>query len=260
MQEDEFFERVQGLANVDEEAAREATEATLETLGERITVGQADDLAELLPAAVADALAGATSEANEFSIDEFVGRVSERTGTDEEVALERARAVLSVLAEATGKEFRNAREQLPGEYDLVLERALAMDADEFLERVRTEGGLDSTEAARTAAEATLRTLGERITAGQAADLATYLPEEFEAWLVDGGDDEVATYDADEFVDRVAERSGGDRETAVRHVRAVTATVAAAAGEEFEDALDQLPAEYGGILGSESGESEESENG
>lgn len=255
MEADEFFKQVQRRANLDStEEARTVTEATLQTLGERITEGQADDLAERLPSAVADALVESTpSEAAAFGVDEFVDRVSERTGADESTALEWARAVMDVLSETTGPEFQDAREQLPPEYDLVLERALEMDAEEFLERVRTTGELDSMEAARAATEATLETLGERITVGQAEDLATYLPEEFKPSLVEEDRKEVATYDVEEFVDCVSERSDVDEEAAAQQVRAVTATLAAAAGEEFEDALDQLPAEYGRILGTDEGE-------
>ena len=76
MQYEEFLDKVQDLigpAQPDE--ARRAIIATLETLGERISGGEASDLAEQLPEELKEPLHQAGEDNEEFSLDEFLGRV-----------------------------------------------------------------------------------------------------------------------------------------------------------------------------------------
>src|SRR4051794_21194080 len=91
----------------------------------------------------------------------------------------------------------------------------AMDETGFLSRVQRDAGL-SGPAAERAVRATLETLGERLSSGQARDLAVQLPGTLGALLV--SDTNAQAFDLAEFVRRVAEREGTDPATAERHAR------------------------------------------
>ena len=249
----EFYDTVRRegeLASTDAEAA---TRATLSAIAERITDGQAEDLAAELPDEVGDALVGVDpSEAVEFSREEFLDRVGERAETNDPLGA--ARAVAAALAEhASDAEFRDVREQLPGEFDLVLEPGVAMDDDEFYAVVEERGGVETDEEARTATAAVLETLAERLAGGEARELATYVPSDLDVPLKDAEGDPPG-FGVDEFVDRVADRAAVDEETATRYTRAVTDAVAESASEaEFEDVISQLPGEYGTAFRSPDGD-------
>jgi uncharacterized protein (DUF2267 family) len=114
------------------------------------------------------------------------------------------------------------------------------DHEAFAKTVAEAAGIDPATAER-AIEATLVTLGQRISEGEAADLARHLPDSLAAWLVQRG--EAQAFGADEFFRRVAEREGTDPETAERHARAVLAALARREGrKELHDMLSQLPRE------------------
>lgn len=118
-----------------------------------------------------------------------------------------------------------------------------MQENEFLTSVQRRAHLDSVEEARTATEATLATLGERLTAGEAEDVAAQLPDELAAHLREPGDEPAADLSAEAFLERVADRATVDEEPE-ELVRAVTGTVATAvSGGELDDARSQLPAAY-----------------
>jgi uncharacterized protein (DUF2267 family) len=110
----------------------------------------------------------------------------------------------------------------------------------FTRQVAEAAGIDPA-AAERAIEATLVTLGERISEGEAEDLARHLPDEFGPLIVRKGD--AQGFGADEFFRRVAEREGTDPETAERHARAVVAALALRVGRrEFGEMLAQLSRE------------------
>jgi len=76
VQYEEFLNRVQDrIGHAQPEEARRAIIATLETLGERISGGEASDLAEQLPEELKEPLHQAGEDNEEFSLDEFLGRV-----------------------------------------------------------------------------------------------------------------------------------------------------------------------------------------
>lgn len=248
---EEFYDTVrrEGLAPDDDAAA--ATRAVLRTLAQRITSGEAEDLAADLPAEVGDALVGVDpAEAGEFGREEFLDRVDRRADVDEPLGA--ARAVAGALDDhASDEEFRNAREQLPGEFDVVLEPGTALDDEEFYRVVEEGAGVD-TETARTATAAVMETLAERLAGGEARDLATYVPGDLDVPLQDAEGDP-PDFGVDEFVDRVADRAAVDEDTAARYTRAVTDAVDEAASEsEFEDVVGQLPGEYGTVFRSPDG--------
>jgi uncharacterized protein (DUF2267 family) len=120
--EHDFTRRVAARIGVDEQRARRTIEAVLETFGERIARGEAEDLAALLPDSLAQALLRKSAGNPEpMGLDEFIRRVAEREGEPPALAREHTRAVLTTLREATTlKEWQDAEAELPKEYVSLL--------------------------------------------------------------------------------------------------------------------------------------------
>lgn len=119
---DEFIGQVQHRARLGtREHAVRAIRATLQTLGERLHGGEADELAAQLPQEVGVYLRmGARKERH--SLDEFLRLVAKRQGIDYSDSVYHARVVLEVLGEAVSKgEMDDARAQLPEEYNTLFE-------------------------------------------------------------------------------------------------------------------------------------------
>jgi uncharacterized protein (DUF2267 family) len=119
-----FWRRVAERAGADDETARRATDAVLETLAERIAGGEVQDLIDHLPIPLHPPLRRGREhsggKALRMSLDEFLDRVMEREGVDSERAIDHTRAVLATLREAVGDEFLDVRVQLPADYEPVL--------------------------------------------------------------------------------------------------------------------------------------------
>src|SRR3954454_909157 len=99
MQDDGGFRKqVAAAAGIDLAAAERAIAATLETLGERISGGEAADLARHLPDSLAPLIVRSGGEAQAFGADEFFRRVAEREETDPQTAERHASAVVAALA------------------------------------------------------------------------------------------------------------------------------------------------------------------
>lgn len=260
MQGDEFLETIRQEASLDSnDAARNVAEATLRTFGERITDGEASDLARTLPAEFEEALTDVSpGEAEPFPLEEFTDRVSNRADVDESRVIEYSRAVATALAQDADVKLDAAREQLPSEFDVIFEPSGPIREDEFLETVQQRTNVDSSDVAREATTTTLRTLGERLSEGEASDLALYLPESFEETLTEATDESITAYSFDEFVDRVAEREGVENETARIHAQAVTGTIVETVSENELDAMEnQLPDQFRVLF--ESSSSTDTEN-
>ena len=125
MDHDEFIGQVQSRARLDSRgAAEQATRATLETLGERLSGGAAENLAAQLPHEIGEHLRRSSSGRGEqLDLGDFFARVTERsaTGIDQPQAVFHARCVVEVVDEATsGNLMGKIREQLPDEYDRLL--------------------------------------------------------------------------------------------------------------------------------------------
>jgi uncharacterized protein (DUF2267 family) len=123
----EFVIAVAERAGLEVEAAALATAAVLETLGERITHGEVEDLKAELPPELHPPLdAGdklSHGAARRMPLREFVDRVAEREAAIPEQALVDARAVFGTLRQAvTEKEFSDVTAQLPREYAPLLAR------------------------------------------------------------------------------------------------------------------------------------------
>lgn len=247
MQAQEFYDGVQRRAGLDAVAdAERATEAVLATLGERTTAGAGGNVAEALPDEVGEPLGEETTgPADDYDLEEFLARIADREDVSLDAARRDARAVLAGVADAApADELADLTDQLPDEFVRVLEPGERLtDADFAASVAEASADLDEEEA-RDAATATLRTFGERLSEGEAADLATYLPPSFADPLVAAAPKTPPAFSVDEFVERIAEQEGIDEETAERHASAVLGVVAEAAGEsELRAAQSQLPDEY-----------------
>jgi uncharacterized protein (DUF2267 family) len=116
----EFVEKVQNRAQVDNwDEALTAIEATLKTLGERLTDPEAADLAEQLPSAIGRFLTVVDTN-KDFNLEEFYEHVARRESIGQPISREHARAVISVLEETVSPgELRDVLAQLPEEYDTL---------------------------------------------------------------------------------------------------------------------------------------------
>ncbi|MDZ5443430.1 DUF2267 domain-containing protein [Micromonospora sp. 4G57] len=114
-----------------------------------------------------------------------------------------------------------------------------MNHAEFLAAVGKRAGMPAAEA-ETVIRATLTTLRERISGGEARDLATQLPEEFRGYLhkeVDFAEQ----LDLVEFLNEVRARTGMDAQRAADGARAVLTTLReAVSAQEVEDLEAELP--------------------
>jgi len=119
MKYDEFIAQVQQRARLNShEEAQRATQATLATLGERITGTEANDLASQLPPEMAQYLEKAPDETGQsFALDEFFWRISQREGVDLNESTYHARVVAALLGEVvTRGEIENVQAQLPSDF------------------------------------------------------------------------------------------------------------------------------------------------
>jgi uncharacterized protein (DUF2267 family) len=256
-----FLSRVEREAGLTRHQAERAVQATLQTLGERLSSGEARDLAAELPPELAAMLATDT-KAQALDLEEFMRRVGEREGADVAEAQEHVRAVLAALGQTISqKELHDIASELPKGFAALLsgayvpaieqpERPPTVSADEFVKRVARHAGLSRTEAVR-ATDAVLEVLAERISGGQVDDLAVQLPDELYPPLQRG---KIRSHAAArplslaEFVHRIAEREGVPPDHAHEHARAVLRTLREVVSDrEFSDTLAQLPHEYRAML-------------
>jgi uncharacterized protein (DUF2267 family) len=118
---DEFIEAVSQRANIPPDEAVVLTRATLESLSERISGGEARDLAAQLPRALQAALLPSKEQSEQFRVEEFIRRVSERAVIDTPLAWEGSRAVVTTLRDAvTVGEFDDVMNQLPKDFRELL--------------------------------------------------------------------------------------------------------------------------------------------
>ena len=117
MKDEEFEKEVSRRAGLPRDRARLLIRATLETLADRLTAGEARDLAAQLPAPMKDWLIPSTPEAEDFGLEEFARRVSDRARVRPEEARQAVQAVFVTLQKAvTSGEFDDVMSQLPHQY------------------------------------------------------------------------------------------------------------------------------------------------
>ncbi|MEV4656831.1 DUF2267 domain-containing protein [Micromonospora sp. NPDC049301] len=127
MEYEDFINAVATRAKVSTDQAATLTSATLQTLADRISAGQAEDLAYQLPDGLDDHLRKQPphrrqEQAQSFGLDEFVRRVADRPTVDRALAAAGVGAVLTTLREAVSRdEFEDAVAQLPKEFQQVIE-------------------------------------------------------------------------------------------------------------------------------------------
>jgi uncharacterized protein (DUF2267 family) len=250
---DQFVAVVQGAAGIDRERAERTIQVTLQTLAERIDVGESRHLASQLPPEVAPFI-GRLGGPQAFDVDEFLRRVAEREGVDLPTAERHARAVFAALGQAaTPQELDDMAAELSKDFAPLLPRgpyAEVLPADTFVQHVAERAGLDA-EAGRRATDAVLETLAERIAGGEVEDLVSRLPVVLHAPLnrgVQRTGGKPARMSLEDFLQRVAEREPANVFAARDHARAVFATLREAVGdEEFFDVTVQLPNEFGSVL-------------
>jgi uncharacterized protein (DUF2267 family) len=112
-----FIDTVAQRAAVSPDVAERLARATLHTLSDRISGGEARDLLAQLPKPLKDEVVIVSEEAEAFDVDEFVRRVASLADVDERTAHDGAVAVLITVREAvTPGEFDDITSQLPQEY------------------------------------------------------------------------------------------------------------------------------------------------
>jgi uncharacterized protein (DUF2267 family) len=122
MQFDDFLRRVEERAacGLNQSGAERAIDATLTTLGELMSKGDLNRLADQLPRELQRPLRAGrdrVEELNGFGVEGFLARVADREGLSPSEALDHARAVFDVLEQAvTGPELHHVREGLPEKF------------------------------------------------------------------------------------------------------------------------------------------------
>jgi uncharacterized protein (DUF2267 family) len=256
-----FIAVVEHDAGVPREAAERAVRATLHTLAERLSGGEAEDIAEELPPELARFMHDG-NKAEPFGVDEFIRRIAEREGVLPEQAVTHARAVFAALGRTlTPDELHDMTSELPRDFGDLLAVAIeaqakarrgvpAISAGDFYQRVADRAGLDLA-AARRATDAVLEALAVRISGGQVDDLEEQLPPELRVQLERGKVEShrrAEKLSLPDFLSLIAEREGVSKEEAREHARAVFATLHEVVPEkEFRDTLAQLPDEYRPIV-------------
>lgn len=119
----QFIEKVENrLQSPGPGETEQAVTATFETLGERISGGEASDIAAQLPEELKGPLRAASGEPESFGLERFFERVGEKTGVDKNKATDYASSVMAVLGQAiTSGELRDVRSQLPQEFQPLLQ-------------------------------------------------------------------------------------------------------------------------------------------
>ncbi|MEV0421737.1 DUF2267 domain-containing protein [Streptosporangium canum] len=252
MDYDRFLSIVQHAAGADRQTAEATVRVTLETLVKRLTPDQARELAEHLPREPARLLPQDHVQENVYA-DEFLRRVAEGEQVDLPAAERRAGAVLLALSRAVPTAvFTRVVSELPEDFRLLVERTVAaagptLTLEEFLNRVAGRAGLADKQGAWRASEAVLEMLGEQISVGEIRDLMEALPAELSSALErgnEGSDNAPGTTPLEDFLALVALEEGVSVDEALRHARAVLATVRdAVTKKEFHDLTSQLARSY-----------------
>lgn len=259
-----FIATVEELAGIPHEQAEEVTCDTLDTLSRRISKGETEVIARLLPKALQRCLHH-YGTVEKFHLDEFVRRIQQRTGLDRTTAQRVIYAVFVALHKAIGPEhFAHLRAQLPGDFVSMLDAAEnetppplqdapfigPLSYEEFLDHAAERAGVDH-DRARRATEAVLEVLAMRITAGQAEDLRPYVPPELRPALDQGlarSGGRALPLSLDAFIEEITQREGVSWDEAAAHARAVLHVLhEAVPDKEFRDTIAQLPRDYDTLI-------------
>lgn len=234
---------VKAREGISDQLADVVTRSTVAALAELDPDGAVRRLAEQLPIELKRVVDSSAPGPQHGSLEDFTVRVSELSGVDIYDVRSAIKAVFAALAQAIGEPLYDMFAWLSPDFADLLPTPRPT-ADEFFTQVQQTAAIDSRDQAELAVHATLRTLADRITAGQAQDLALYLPSEIRTDLV-GTAEPAQSFDRDEFLDRIATIESIDHETAELHARAVLTALRVSVPErEFADTLEQLPSDIG----------------
>jgi uncharacterized protein (DUF2267 family) len=261
-----FITVVRERGGVPEPEAEHVACRTLRTLSRRISVGEAEDIAERLPQELRTCVELDGSRQT-FHLEGFIKRLEEQLGVDRGKAEREAKAVIAALWSTIGSdEFDDMRSELPKDFGPLLDEAVAeaprselrdapftgpLSFDEWVNRVAELAKIDDRNRAARATEAVLEVLAMRITAGQVEDLAPFVPVQLRRALENGvarSGGKAMRLSLEEFLREVARRERLPRGEAFKHARAVLAVLREAVGEkEFSDMVAQLPGEFRELL-------------
>lgn len=257
----EFVQRVSEKAGLDRQRAAAVTQSALSAVGERMSEEEAHDLASQLARELKPMLSNVPGHGRPYTARELVHLVAERQRVPDAQARTFVQAVLSTVSEAVDRgELRDVLAELwrDPEYEQLWAQPAEATAttgsteaaarpaparlsyDEFLSAVQRRSGLDR-DLAEAYVQATLNTLAERITRGEAEDLAAELPPALRPWL-EHTRAKAERVSAREFLRRVADRVPVlDQPEVETAVSAVLVTIReTVSGKEVRDMLSQLP--------------------
>jgi uncharacterized protein (DUF2267 family) len=121
MQYDEFIASASSRTGRPPEVTESLTHATLGVLAERLSAGEASDLAAQLPEELQPDLIPPTQEAQPLESHDFVRKVAERAHVDETEARTAVAAVLTTTREAvTPGEWEDVASQMGRELDVLM--------------------------------------------------------------------------------------------------------------------------------------------
>jgi len=124
VQFEEFVNEVADRAGTSRDEAESLVRATLRTLAERLSGGEAEDLRAQLPRQLQAELIPPQEEAQGFGVEEFVQKVAARSGIDETDVGAGVDAVLSVIRDAvTPGEFGDVLAQLGRDFAELVDAA-----------------------------------------------------------------------------------------------------------------------------------------
>lgn len=122
-----------------------------------------------------------------------------------------------------------------------------MNYNDFVGQVQHRLELPETGRTVRVIRAVLTTLGERLQAGEATDLAAPLPMEIDYYLESAESGQ--RFDYDEFLDRVTDRAKVERADAAYYAQVVVKLVAEVVpAGEIEQVRSQLPDDYEDLFG------------
>ena len=136
-----------------------------------------------------------------------------------------------------------------------------MQEQEFLETVQRETGLETKDAARTAANAALSTMGEQLTGDAKQNVAADLPGEFADTVTQSGDDKGKQMDTNEFISQMQSHESAQQQSsasstdqqpnpddAETHLDGVAKAVGSAVGRKAANEVqNQLPDQVANAL-------------
>jgi uncharacterized protein (DUF2267 family) len=123
---EEFRATVADRAGLPEDQVEPLIRATLSTLADRVSSGEADDVASQLPRQLKEWMTPGTPWAEPLDLETFLRQVARRAGISEEEARKGARAVLTTVRQAISEgEFRDLMSQLPREFEELVDLSVA---------------------------------------------------------------------------------------------------------------------------------------